>query len=123
MPLNPWPLLLDHCLPNPTPPPLGQPSRPEALQCFSCGKPGHRKTACPKIGRHTLLVNGIELEGFDDVIADDDVPEEDVLEEQVHGDTGTLPILRHSCFAPKQLDDSWLQKNFFRSTCTVNGKV
>ena len=91
--------------PLPTQPdatPLGRSSRHDALRCFSCGKLGHRQTACPKIGRHTLLVDGIELKGSDDVIVDDYVPEEDVLEEQVHGDTGTLLILRHSCFMPKQ---------------------
>ena len=65
----------------------------------------------------------MELKGYDDVIADDDVPGKGVLEEQVHGDTGTLLILQHSCFAPKQSDDSWLRKNFFSFHCTMNGKV
>ena len=54
--------------------PLGPSSHLDALQCFSYGKPDHRQTACPKIGRHTLLVDGKELKGSDDVIADDDVP-------------------------------------------------
>ena len=69
------------------------------------------------------MVDGIELEGSNDVIADDDVLKEDVLEEQVHGDTCTLLILRHSCFTLKQSNNCWLGKNLFHSTCTVNGKV
>ena len=69
------------------------------------------------------MVDGIELKGSDDVIVDDNVLEEDILEEQVHGDTSTLLILRHSYFAPKQLNNCWLGKNLFHSTCTVNGKV
>ena len=68
------------------------------------------------------MVDGKELKGYDDVITDDDVLEEDVLEEQVHDDTCILLVLRRSCFAPKQSDDSWLRMNLFHSTCTVNGK-
>ena len=64
------------------------------------------QTACPKLGKCTLLVKGMELEGSDGVIVDDDILEDYILEEQVHGDTGTLLILRRSCFSLKQFDDS-----------------
>ena len=62
----------------------------------------------------------MELEGADNVIVDDEILEDAILEEQVHGDTGTL---RCSCFSSKQSDDSWLRKSLFHSTCTVNDKM
>ena len=93
------------------------------MRCFSCCEPGHRQTASPKLGKRTFLVDGMELEGSDDVIVDDDILEDNILEEQVHGDTDTLLTLRCSCFSSKQFDDSWLRKSLFHSTCTVNDKM
>ena len=63
------------------------------MRCFSYGEPGHRQTTCPKLGKHTLLVDGMELKGSDDVIVDDEILEDDILEEQVHDDTCNLFIL------------------------------
>ena len=93
------------------------------MSYFSCSEPGHWQTACLKLGKRTLVVDGMELEGFDDVIVDDDILEDDILEEQVYGDTSIPLILRHLCFSSKQFDDSWLRKSLFHSTCTVNDKV
>ena len=112
--------------PLPTPPDVTLFSRPsclDAMRCFSWSKPDHWKTACPKLGKRTLLVDGMELEGFDDVIVDDDILEDDILEEQVHGDTSILLILRCSCFSMKQFDNSWLRKSLFHSTYTMSDKV
>ena len=72
---------------------FGLPSSPDTMRCFSYGEPDHRQIACPKLRKCTLLVDGMELEGSDDVIVDDDIPEDNILAEQVHGDIDTPLIL------------------------------
>ena len=91
--------------------------------CFSCSESSYLQTACPKLRTRTLLVDGMELEGSDDVIIEDDILKVDILEEQVYGDTDTLLILQRSCFSLKQFADSWFRKSLFHSTYTMNDKV
>ena len=50
------------------------------MRCFSYGEPGHRQIGCLRLRKHTLLVDGMELEGSDNVIVNNDILEDNILE-------------------------------------------
>ncbi|XP_013624082.1 PREDICTED: uncharacterized protein LOC106330070 [Brassica oleracea var. oleracea] len=97
-----------------------RPPHTNALRCFTCGERGHIQTSCPKQTRRGLVIQE----------DDDDEPQYDNYKDKpddstdvLHGDVGLSLVVRRNCLVPKALQESWLQTNVFRSTCTINGRV
>ncbi|XP_026459609.1 uncharacterized protein LOC113360070 [Papaver somniferum] len=93
-------------------------------KCYRCGDPGHLANDCRKAGRpgKALLV---ETTVADDVFADAEETSTEFDEVFLPGDQGDcLMISRPSFLTPKvDTDESWLRKNIFQTTCTIEGKV
>ena len=98
-----------------------QPSRPNALRCFTCGERGHIQTACPTKGRHGLLAHEGDIIG-DPIYDDEEGRFDDIDEEQVNGDTGTMLLIHRNCMAPRT-SEAWQRTALFNSTCTIKGKM
>lgn len=93
--------------------------QPATFKCFKCGEQGHRQSACPNTNRRGLLVND---EPIYDEYSEADAGIEEATE-QVHGDVGSMLMLRRSYLLPQGVEESWLRTNIFQSTCTIRGKV
>ena len=95
-----------------------QQQRHGGLHCFSCGKLGHRQSACPSRTRRGVLIE--EADDDPAPIYDEEPTEE---EEEVYPDNGQLLVLRRSCLAPRSDMEFPQRKRLFQSRCTINGKV
>lgn len=70
-------------------------TRPNALKCFSCGEPGHRKTACPNQNKRGLLLDEPigEQNPVYDLYSKEEHTEEDVVK-LTSGDIGHFLVIR-----------------------------
>ncbi|XP_026460053.1 uncharacterized protein LOC113360809 [Papaver somniferum] len=93
-------------------------------KCYRCGDPNHLENECRNAERpgKALLT---EVNTAADVFADAEEIAAECDEVFLPGDQGDcLMIYRRSFLTPKvDADESWLQKNIFQTTCTIEGKM